>query len=59
MASCLGCYFWGGGEEGIEVVTEAFLNCESAVIKAMTKDASLPFTASGSVVHGLPLGIWL
>jgi hypothetical protein len=56
MASCLGCYFWGGGEEGKEVVTEAFLNCESAVIKATAEETSLFFTVSRS--YGFPHGIW-
>lgn len=52
--------FFGCGV-GIRSVTGAFyapLNCESAVIAAIAEVTSLPFTVSGSIDHGLPLGFW-
>jgi hypothetical protein len=35
------------------------LNCESSVLDDTAKEASLPFTVSGSVDHGLPQHFWL
>lgn len=45
----------GEGGMGVEVVPEA---CESEVINATVKVASLPFTVSESRDHGLPHGFW-
>jgi hypothetical protein len=55
MVSCLGCYLFG--EEGVEIVTEAFydsLNFESMVIDVTAKLASLPFTISNSSDNRFP-----
>lgn len=62
MASSLGYLFLGGGAKRYGLSRKPsmtlFLNSESAVIDTTAKEASSPFTVSGSMDHGLPHGFW-